>query len=213
MKTLPIIWKVNQLRTPLLPMRAWKVRKIHPKHFESFCSQHYIWWYYLWLGCNKKRSCNSQSWFLIIWEDAPFCETILIKQDTCKPSMLQILWLYVLCDHYVTMLVSLLFSQNAGPLKTASGYDRMLDFFVGSWMFYLQVSCLLIIHLIVTDSLFSVTCNNHQLQHWGQDEMDKIWQKTFSNVFSWQKTFEFQLKFYWSLFLMAQLTIFQHWFR
>ena len=38
-------------------------------------------------------------------------------------------------------------------------------------------------------------------------------QTTFSNAFSWMKIFEFRLKFHWSLFLMVQLTIFQHWFR
>ena len=33
---------------------------------------------------------------------------------------------------------------------------------------------------------------------------------TFSNAFSWMKTFEFRLKFHWSLFLRVQLTIFRH---
>ena len=51
------------------------------------------------------------------------------------------------------------------------------------------------------------------LTHWGRDEMDAISQTTFSNVFSWMKSFEFRLKFHWSLFLRVQLTIFQHWFR
>ena len=31
--------------------------------------------------------------------------------------------------------------------------------------------------------------------------------------FSWIKMYEFRLTFHWSLFLGAQLTIFQHWFR
>ena len=51
------------------------------------------------------------------------------------------------------------------------------------------------------------------LTHWGRDKMDAISQTTFSSAFSWMKMFEFQLKCDWSLFLRAQLTIFQHWFR
>ena len=31
--------------------------------------------------------------------------------------------------------------------------------------------------------------------------------------FSWMKMYNFPLRFHWSLFLMVQLTIFQHWFR
>ena len=51
------------------------------------------------------------------------------------------------------------------------------------------------------------------LTHWGRDKMDAIFQTTFSNAFSWMKMFEYRLKFHWSLFLMVQLTISQHWFR
>ena len=40
-----------------------------------------------------------------------------------------------------------------------------------------------------------------------------ISQPTFSNAFWWMKRFVFWLEFHWSLFLMVQLTIFQHWFR
>ena len=54
---------------------------------------------------------------------------------------------------------------------------------------------------------------NGSLTHWGRDEIDAILQTTFSNAFSWMKMFEFRLNFHWSLFLRAQLTIFQHWFR
>ena len=36
---------------------------------------------------------------------------------------------------------------------------------------------------------------------------------TFSSAFSWMKTFDFGLKFHWSLLLSTYLTIFQHWFR
>ena len=51
-----------------------------------------------------------------------------------------------------------------------------------------------------------------QLTHWSRDKMDAISQTTLSSAFSWMKMFEFRLQFHWSLFLMVQLTIFQHWF-
>ena len=54
---------------------------------------------------------------------------------------------------------------------------------------------------------------SYQLTHWGRDKMDAISQTTSSSAFSWMKMFEFRLKCQWSLFLRAQLTIFQHWFR
>ena len=51
------------------------------------------------------------------------------------------------------------------------------------------------------------------LTHWDRDKMYAISQTTFSSVFSWMGIFWFRLKFHWSLFPRAQLTIFQHWFR
>ena len=45
------------------------------------------------------------------------------------------------------------------------------------------------------------------------DKMAAISQTIFSDAFSWMKNFEFWLKFHWSLFPRAQLTISQHWFR
>ena len=74
-------------------------------------------------------------------------------------------------------------------------------------------------------TLPTLVCSNHpcsylwvyakeiQLTHWGRDKRDAISQKTFSNVFSWMKMYEFRLRFYWNLFLRVQLTICQHWFR
>ena len=55
--------------------------------------------------------------------------------------------------------------------------------------------------------------SDDELTHWGQDKMDAISQTTSSSAFSWMKMFEFRLKFQWSLFPRAQLTIFDHWFR
>ena len=45
------------------------------------------------------------------------------------------------------------------------------------------------------------------------DKVAAISQTTFSNAFSWMKSFVFRLKFHWSLFLKVQLIISQHWFR
>ena len=50
------------------------------------------------------------------------------------------------------------------------------------------------------------------LSHWGSDKIAASSQTTLSNTFPWMKLSEFRLKFHWSLFLRAQLTIFQHWF-
>ena len=57
------------------------------------------------------------------------------------------------------------------------------------------------------------TVRNMPEWHWGCDEMNNISQRTFSNIFSSVKLFEFWLTFHWNLFLRVQLTIFQHWFR
>ena len=43
--------------------------------------------------------------------------------------------------------------------------------------------------------------------------MAAVSQTTHSDAFSWMKMLEFRLRFHWSLFQRAQLTIFQHWFR
>ena len=53
----------------------------------------------------------------------------------------------------------------------------------------------------------------YTLTHWGRDKMAGISQTTFSNAFFLIKLFEFRLKFHWSLFPRALLTLFQHWFR
>ena len=58
-----------------------------------------------------------------------------------------------------------------------------------------------------------VICYTTSLTHWGRDKMAAISQTTFSSAFSWMKTFEFWLRFHWSLFIRVQLTIFQYWFR
>ena len=51
------------------------------------------------------------------------------------------------------------------------------------------------------------------LTHWGWDKMVTIFQTTFSNAFSWMKINKCWLRFQWSLFSRAQLSIFPYWFR
>ena len=41
--------------------------------------------------------------------------------------------------------------------------------------------------------------------HWGWDKMADIFQKTFSNAFSWMQMLIFRLHFDWSLYLMPPL--------
>ena len=61
--------------------------------------------------------------------------------------------------------------------------------------------------------LLTFCSGTEEVTHWGRDEMKKISQTTFSNVFSSMKMFEFRLKFHWSLFPRVDLIILQHWFR
>ena len=42
------------------------------------------------------------------------------------------------------------------------------------------------------------------LTHWGQDKIAANFLTTFSNAFSWMKTYNFRLRFHWSLFPMVQ---------
>ena len=51
------------------------------------------------------------------------------------------------------------------------------------------------------------------LTHLPLGKMAAISQTTFSDAFSWMKSFLFWLKFHWSLFPRVQLKITQHWFR
>ena len=47
-------------------------------------------------------------------------------------------------------------------------------------------------------------------KHWSREKMAAFSQKTLSYALSRMKLYEFRLTFHWSLFLMVQLTIFQH---
>ena len=60
-------------------------------------------------------------------------------------------------------------------------------------------------HLILIKFLIPLTC-------WWRDKIATILKTTFSNAFSLMKMYEFNLIFHWSLVLMLELTIFQHWF-
>ena len=46
-----------------------------------------------------------------------------------------------------------------------------------------------------------------------QGQNGPIFQTTFSNAFSWMKSFVFWFSFHWRLFQRVHLTIIQHWFR
>ena len=61
--------------------------------------------------------------------------------------------------------------------------------------------------------VFSVLIQGPVLTHWGWDKMAAIFQTTFSNAFSWMKTYKLWLRFHWSLFPRVQLTWFHCWFR
>ena len=47
----------------------------------------------------------------------------------------------------------------------------------------------------------SSTISHQVLTHWGRDEMDAVFQTTYSNAVSWMTIYEFRLKFHWNLFL------------
>ena len=53
----------------------------------------------------------------------------------------------------------------------------------------------------------------HPPLHPPLDKMAAISQTIYSDALSWMFSNNFCLKFHWSLFLMIQLTIAQHWFR
>ena len=57
----------------------------------------------------------------------------------------------------------------------------------------------------IYDNIRKVASNEHILTRWGRDKMAAI-----SNAFSWEKTYEFWLRFRWILFLRGELTIYQH---
>ena len=67
--------------------------------------------------------------------------------------------------------------------------------------------------VIKRTTLSSTILFAYALTHWGRAKMASIFQTTFSNAFSWMKTYEFRLGFHWSLFPGVQLTIFHRWFR
>ena len=77
-----------------------------------------------------------------------------------------------------------------------------------------------IFRLIVTPLLMYIcmfTCiitwsGSNELTHLPLDKMATISQMTFSNAFSWMKSFIFWFEFHRSLFLGVQLTISEHWF-
>ena len=74
---------------------------------------------------------------------------------------------------------------------------------------YMPLSELMLTQADVT----MASLGHNDLTHWGRDKMAAIFQTPFSNAFSWMEIYEFRLRFHLSLFLGAQLTIIQYWFR
>ena len=99
--------------------------------------------------------------------------------------------------------VSDLSSQSDNAASFNNGLCMRLDFIEYITEFFISLWRRILLACVITVTL----------THWGRDTMDAISQTTFANAFSWMKMFKFLLKFHWSLFLRAQLTIFQHWFR
>ena len=75
-----------------------------------------------------------------------------------------------------------------------------LDFTISSFLIFHQSD----------HGLQSLNHCKRLITHRGRDKTAVIFQTTFSNAFCWMKIYEFRLRFHWSLFLMTQLTIFQH---
>ena len=66
---------------------------------------------------------------------------------------------------------------------------------------------------IICDMQILLECNGvSTLNHLPLDKMARNWQMTFSNAFSWMKSFVFWIKFNLHLFLV-QLIVGQYWFR
>ena len=55
----------------------------------------------------------------------------------------------------------------------------------------------------------SMLADDNVNTYWGRDKIVPISHPTCSNAFSWTKTHEFQLRFYWNLYLKCELIIFQ----
>ena len=68
-------------------------------------------------------------------------------------------------------------------------------------------------HVPYLMSLSSPRHCSKTLNHLSLYKMATISQTTFSNAFSWMKSFVFWFEFHWSLFPVIQLTISQDWFR
>ena len=65
----------------------------------------------------------------------------------------------------------------------------------------------------ILQRLFPVHCFITGFTHWGGGKMVDILHMTYSNAFSWMRMYEFRVKLHWNVFLMVQLTVFQHRFR
>ena len=92
-------------------------------------------------------------------------------------------------------------------------------FHYDTWLYVYRKCTLCVCLLTVEDYDIYIQCwttmaahDRWYLTHLPWDKMATISQTTFSNAFSWMKSFVFQVNFHWNLFLRVQLTISQHWF-
>ena len=89
---------------------------------------------------------------------------------------------------------------SVSPESNFTGVPKLLPF------------CIMSLKIILSKLLLQLPGLN-ELTHWSRHKMAAISQTTLSSAFSWMKMYKFWLRFHWSLFLWAQLIIFQHCFR
>ena len=121
----------------------------------------------------------------------------------------------------MSALVQIMVRRRSGekPLSEpmlAQFTDAYMYMHEGRWVKATKVTSRVTVSLLTSDVVFMLCGCNYicrYLTYWGRGKSAAISQTTFSNAFSWMKMNEFRIKFHWSLFLGAQLTILQHWFR
>ena len=102
-------------------------------------------------------------------------------------------------------------------IHTVSSKKMHLKMSSGKWRpFYVGLNVLnnrcMMVHVVVIFP-YGRQGSVCPISHWSRDKMAATSQTIFWNAFTWMKMCESRLRFHWSLFLRAQLTIFQHWFR
>ena len=96
----------------------------------------------------------------------------------------------------------------------STGSKLHLNIWLWNWYFHFVVNKIIIIRF-----------HMNQFQFWSSTDFEGVdslrlrqdgshfLQMTSPNVFSWVKTFKFEIKFHWNMFLRVSFTINHHWFR